>query len=295
MLAGQKIVLPAGLSVGIIVEGESCAGTDEPLENIGQVLIWSSAFALAYFTFLKAPYCQIAMAQHADNSGELKAVLVRLVQLYSSCGTYEDQGAVRESMPDESGQEQASEDFFTTAFDRNARRFRYEFRTGGPQTKLAHACIVWRNGDSVKIWTELSARIESTENIGLAVAGALGNSGESAFLIPNLLAPEEIGGRGLLGLEDLRLAGDARFNNCDCFKISGCYPSGSKLTVWVDMNTFLILRAEEETAMTLQIGPKFRSIIMGSGPLVTKTIITYSPRVNTLVPAAKFEMLVPEK
>jgi hypothetical protein len=209
--------------------------------------------------------------------------------------TYEDQGVARESMPDEGGQERLSEDFFTTAFDRTAKQFRYEFRTGSPQVEMDLGCIVWRNGDAVKMWTRLRARIETAENLGLAIAGALGNSGESVFLIPNLLAPGEVGGRGLLDLDDLRVAGNAKFNNCECLKISGCYPSASKLTVWVEKETSLILRAEEETAMALQSGPRVHEIIMGSGPLVTRTIITYSPRVNTAIPAVKFEMLVPGK
>ena len=83
------------------------------------------------------------------------------------------------------------------------------------------SCIVWRNCDTAKIWTRLSGEVETVENIGLAVAGAVGNCGESAFLIPNLLAAQEVGGRGLLDLDDLRLVGDAKFNHSDCLKISG--------------------------------------------------------------------------
>ena len=101
-------------------------------------------------------------------------------------------------MPDESGSEQFSEDFFTTAFNRTAKLYRFEFRAGSPQPKVDNGCIVWRTGGSVKLWTAIST-VETAENIGLAVAGAVGNSGESPFLIPNLLAPEEIGGQGLAG------------------------------------------------------------------------------------------------
>jgi hypothetical protein len=195
-------------------------------------------------------------------------------------------------MPDENGKEQFSEDFFTTVFDRTAKLYRFEFRAGSPQPKVDNACIVWRNGSSVKFWTAIST-VETVENIGLAVAGAVGNSGESSFLIPNLLAPEEIGGRGLLDFDELNLSGDVKFNNCDCVKISGCYSSGSRLTVWVDTESFLILLAEEETSMALQISPGFHGIVMGSGPLVTKTIITYSPRINSVIPVLKFEPLIP--
>ena len=39
--------------------------------------------------------------------------------------------------------------------------------------------------------------------------------------------------------------------------------------------------------MALQVGPKFHGIVMGSGPLVTKTIITYSPRINAVIPGCE--------
>lgn len=229
------------------------------------------------------------------NSEELKIVLDRLAEVYSSCRTYEDQGVVRESMPNENGQERVTEDFFTTAFDREAKRFRYQFRTGNPQKFGGRDCIVWRNGDSVKMWTGLTARIETDERIGLAVAGAVGTCGEPAFLIPNLLASTEVEGRGLLDMDDLRLAGKLNFNDTDYLKITGYYPSRSRVSFWVDVNTSLLLRVEEETAMTLQVRPGFHGVIMGSGPLVSKTAITYSPHINISIPESAFEMRVPEK
>lgn len=255
----------------------------------------SATLCSCLFSCTKGTVWHLAMAEHrtSDNSGEIRGALAQLAQVYSTCKTYEDQGVVRDSMPDEDGRELVTEDFFTTAFDRSAKRFRFEFRTGSPQTALDQGCIVWRNGDSVKMWTKRST-IRTPERIGLAIAGAVGSSAKSAFLIPNLLAPEEIEGRGLLDLDDLRLVGKAEFNDSDCVKISGCYSSGIRLTVWVEVNTSLILKAEEETAMTLEVRPQFHNVIMGAGPLVTKTTITYSPRVNTSLPTAKFEMLVPD-
>ena len=238
---------------------------------------------------------QMAQQRTGDDSGDLKAALAKLAQVYSNCTTYEDHGFVRHTMPGEGDQERSTEDFFTTAFDRHAKRFRFEFRPGNPQSDLDNACIAWRNGDSAKLWTESSGRIETVERVGLAVAGALGTCGEPSFLIPNLLSPQDVAGRGLLGLDDLRITGHESFNNSDCLKISGLYPSRSKLTVWVETNTFLILRAEEETAMARHDGPRFHGIFLGSGPLLTTTTINYSPRINTAIPAAKFQLLVPEK
>lgn len=230
-----------------------------------------------------------------DNSGELKPILDRLAQVYSTCRTYEDKGVVREIMPDENGKDRVTEDSFTTAFDRKAKRFRYEFRIGNPQGLGNRNCIAWRNGDSVKLWTGLFGKVETEENVGLAIAGAVGCSGEPAILIPNLLAPIEAGGRGLLDLDELCLTGKLNFNNADFLKIAGYYPSRSKLSFWVDASTSLIIRVEEETAMTLQVRPGFHGVIMGSGPLVTKTIITYSPGINAPLPASAFEMKIPEQ
>lgn len=47
--------------------------------------------------------------------------------------------------------------------------------------------------------------------------------------------------------------------------------------------------------MGLQAGPKFHCVVMSSGPLVTKTITTYSPRVNAPIPAVKFDPLIPSQ
>lgn len=193
------------------------------------------------------------------------------------------------------GQERIREDFFTTVYDRSAKRYRYEFREGNPQSKVNRGCVVWRTDKAVKLWTNLRRNIETIEEVGLAIAAAVGISGEPTFLIPNLLTREEVPGRGFLDLEDLRITGKDQYNGHDCIKISGRYPSRSSLTVWIEANTSLILRVDEETAMTLVSGPRIKGVIMGTGPLVEKTMITYSPRVNIIIPAAKFEITIPEE
>jgi hypothetical protein len=237
------------------------------------------------------------MARHRtdNNPEELKAVLERLAHVHSSCWTYEDKGVVKEIIRDESGKERATEGSFTTAFDREARRLRYEFKAKNPEATRDRDCIVWRNGSSIKLWTKLKAKVQTMEKFGMAVTGAIGHSGESAFLIPNLLARTEVKTKGLLDLNKLCLVEKLDFNGTGYFKIVGFYPSRSKLTFWVDVTTALILKVELETAMDQIVEPHSHKGIMRSGAFMTKAIITYSGAVNRHIEDAKFEIRIPEE
>ena len=237
----------------------------------------------------------MAQPRTGGNSEELKAVLDRLAQVYSNCWSYEDKSTVKEFLPEKNGQERAIHSTFITAFDREARRLRYEFTSRSPQLKEDRDCIVWRNGGSVKIWTRLKSGIQTMENIGMAVASAVGYSGEPVFLIPHLLAPMEIKGRGLLDLDDLCLTEKQDFSGTGYFKITGYYPSRTKLTFWVDITTSLILKVEVETATTQLFEGWSYVDIMNSGAVATKTVITYSPVVNTPIEDSKFDIRIPEE
>src|SRR5512138_3526899 len=65
-----------------------------------------------------------------DFSRELEDVLAALARVYATCATYEDRGTASANMPDELGQQHTSEDTFTTAFDRDGKRFRFELKSG---------------------------------------------------------------------------------------------------------------------------------------------------------------------
>lgn len=237
----------------------------------------------------------MARLRKDENTEELKSILDRLAHVYSSCWTYEDKAVFKESTPDKSGKECVTDASFTTTFDREARRLRYEFKAKNPQTTGDRDCIVWRNGGSVKLWTRLKAKIQTVEKIGTAIASVIGYSGEPAFLIPNLLARTEIKGRGLLDMDDMFLAEKLDFSGTGFFKVTGYFPSRSMLSFWVDIKTSLILKIEVEPALTGLFGPRSSSVAMASGALVTKTAITYSPYVNTPIPESKFEMKIPEE
>ena len=235
------------------------------------------------------------MSQTHNNPEELKAVLDRLAHVYSNCWSYEDKSTVKEIMPEKNGQERVIHHSFITAFDREARRLRYEFTSRSPQSKQDRDCVVWRNGGSVKIWTRLKSQIQTMEKVDMAIASAVGYSGEPVFLIPHLLTPMEIKGRGLLDLDDLCLVEKLDFNGTGFFKITGYYPSRSKLTFWVDITTSLILKVEVETATTQLFEGWSYAEIMNSGTVAAKTVITYSPAVNTPIEESKFDIKIPEE
>jgi hypothetical protein len=220
---------------------------------------------------------------------EIQETLRRLSRVYANCRTYEDWGTVREIVPNASGQRQTLEDFFSTAFDRARKRFKFEFRGGVPARGRDASCLVWRKGSTVRFWHALDGRIEPRKNLSLGLASAAGLTLGASFQVPRLLQPGEIDCRGLLELDDLRMEPDDEFNGCACRRFSGRFPSGSRLTVWIERETWLILRIEHRAT-----GSPAGSGGAGPGPTGAdtrgpETVITYCPRINLKIPLFRFE------
>ena len=226
-----------------------------------------------------------------DISGKdepLETVLARMAEIYSTCDTYDDVGSVTQFMPDESGGECEYVDFFSTVFDRQNKRFRFEVRSPLCDIKF-RGCIAWKEAESAKFWSQLRDKAEIVDNIGIGLAGAVGICGSVAVEVPQLLMPEEVGARGLMYLDGLELAGEAEFNGCQCLRIIGSYPSDCHTTFCLDKKTSLILKIEESQRMAIETSGKSHNVIIGSGPFVARTIINYSPRIDCKIADYKFE------
>ena len=77
----------------------------------------------------------------------------------------------------------------------------------------------------------------------MALAGPTGVSGGSAHTIPVMLLPDEVSGRRLTGIPELKRIDDVIFDKVDCFRIQR-QSVGSPMTIWVDKNTFLSRRID---------------------------------------------------
>ena len=159
---------------------------------------------------------------------------------------------------------------FSTAFVR-PDRVRFEFRStfnGGEWDRY----IVWASSKEVATWSDIRPGIGRDRSLALALAGATGVSGGSAYTVPSLLALDEMEPGRLTRLSDLEHLEDGKLGDIDCFRVRGQFIvhidpeelerarerfqklTGSSLgvpeeepeTLWIDKATFLLRRLDHQ-------------------------------------------------
>jgi hypothetical protein len=201
-------------------------------------------------------------------------VLTRVAATYAHCKSYHDEGVVK-IVYTGSGRKRVEERPFRTAFVR-PDRFRFEYADTDPQgTKRRH--IVWRKGADVRTWWDAEPGLRDEGSLGAALAGATGVSGGSAHTVPALLMPEEVGGRQLTDMTDLKRIGDAQHEDADCYRLEGMYGDLQR-TVWVERRTLLVRRIDsQKTFATFH----------------AEETTTYRPTINQEVTANLLELDLP--
>ena len=172
-----------------------------------------------------------------------KEVLERVAKTYASCKTYRDSGVVRILFIVAVGNF-TEEKSFSTGFVR-PDRFRFEYKEK-KRGNREYRYIVWRKGKEVQTWWDVTPGIKKPKSLGLALAGATGVSSGSAHTIPALLMPDEVGGRRLTDIAQLKRVENAMLEKDECFRIQGQF-AGNPMTLWVDKKTFLVRRIDSET------------------------------------------------
>ncbi|MBN9520994.1 hypothetical protein J0H58_21140 [bacterium] len=222
-------------------------------------------------------------------------VLAALAEVYATCATYQDAGAVVTRFIKPGHDSYGTTKPFATAFVR-PDRFRFEHRhrhlDNGPWDRY----LVWADGADVRTWWGTTPGVEWPESLDLALAGATGVSGGAAQTVPGLLLPDRDAGRRLTELAELRLLGDESLGGVACYRLAGRFPTDppdpeeearereefirltgrppqraehSPLTLWVDRGTFLLRRIDESVRFET-----FR----------TETVTTYEPQVGVRIP-----------
>lgn len=215
-------------------------------------------------------------------------VLNRVVQVYRECRTYRDTGVVV-SVIWGSGRKQTDKRPFSTVFLR-PRAFRFVFRQRNGEEEWRQY-IVHADESNVRTWWDLTPGVKRERSLGLALAGATGISGGSAFTIPNLLMPTEIHGWSLTDLKFLRRISDARVDGRRCIRLVGMQvlslagharaaSQQRPTTLWVDAESFLVRRIDS--------GSDF-------GDFRTETTVTYEPQVNIAIDHADLEFNAPSR
>ena len=198
-----------------------------------------------------------------------KDIIARVEKAYAACETYRDSGEVSIKFTMETG-DRIDIRPFTTSFIR-PDRFRYQYQATNP-ANVTSRFLIWRKGNEVKTWWDVTPGIQKPESLALAIAGATGVSGGSARTVPAMLMPKEVGSFGGMGLTDLKRLDDDKLENVDCFRIEGKFGS-SPTTVWIDKKRSVILRIVETHDF---------------GNFNTETTITYKPVIGEKIPDDAF-------
>lgn len=188
----------------------------------------------------------------AQGGADLSAqgILARSALTYAHCKSYQDTGVVTITYRESLGT-RVEERPFKTAFVR-PDRFRFEYReTGLAGGKRRY--IVWRLGSHVQTWWDVQPGVQEKGSLSSALSAATGVSGGSAHTIPALLLPDEVEGRRLTDMTDVKRIADAEVGGVGCFCVEGKYADVSR-TVCIDRKTFLVRRVEFESAF-----PNFRA------------------------------------
>ena len=172
-----------------------------------------------------------------------RAVLDRVDEVYADCRTYRDTGVVTTVFVQPAGNRTIKKPF-TTAFDRPAGRFRFEFTDTMPDDKVVRF-IIWREGRDVRTWWDIRPGVETPPSLGRALGGAVGVSGCSSKNVPSLLLPGEIGA-ALTFLPGAKRVADAKLGPVDCFRVEGRFGNAPR-TLWIDQQTYLVRRIDTET------------------------------------------------
>jgi hypothetical protein len=172
-------------------------------------------------------------------------ILERAHEAYATCTSYRDTGDVVTSfIHEQPRQRRTTSKPFLTRFAR-PDRFRFEFkeRDIGPEENWKRYLIV-AAGDVVRRWWSIRPDREPPASLSMALAGATGVSGGSAYTIPHLLMPD-LGSKSLLSVEvvaESRHDGEESVDGRSCHRILCRYSRGSDNTLWIDAETFLLRR-----------------------------------------------------
>ena len=198
----------------------------------------------------------------------------RMLRVYAKATTYQDKGTVTTDFY-EFGQEKPNYTRlrnFETAFDRRSRRFRFRYETQNSSFfDLPNEMVVWSQGSNTHLWWTMdNAPASRMETLTDALATATGVSGTSSRKIPGLLLTEPIGaGWGIDSLKNIKLIGTDFQGKRSCYRLSGIYGKNQVAFLWVDQQSFLLLRLDEGLPI-----PK----------AITKTSMTYRPILNRPIP-----------
>ncbi len=159
---------------------------------------------------------------------------------------------------------------FSTEFIRPSR-FRFEFEEIS-ETRTTNF-VVWQSGASIKSWWSIRPEVRSFETLDEALAGASGVSRGSSTQVPSMLFGDLHDSHRIQNLSQLALIGEEKVGGRLTYKIAGLDWRGHKMTLWIDKESFLLLKTFE--------------IVKPVNTQGAEQTTTYKPQLNTPISADK--------
>lgn len=164
----------------------------------------------------------------------------KMAEQYSTISSYQDYGVVETI--DKSGRRRTDVSF-KTYFTR-PRLLRFQW-VDNSSSAAPGRNIIWHDGKHAYGYYAFEPeKVETKENLSMAIAGATGVSLGSAHNVPALLMPEVVG-FSLTDLESVTLSGRESFEGEDCYVLKGKHPSGDIYEFWVSKSDYLVRKLRE--------------------------------------------------
>ncbi len=212
---------------------------------------------------------EIKIPQPHEATLSADEIIARMVKVYETCQSYQDDGVVDistngvvESRP------------FSTAFVR-PNLFRYEF-TSSNYPRF----VLWWDSKNIQSWSNLMPNIITHQDFSHALSRPTGISGGSASRIPSLLVPGTIWGSGLKLVKGAILHREESTNGVHCYKIEYSRPGSDKVnTLWIDKRRCVLIKMQEVQVI---------------GDKRTHHVTTYTPKIDISIDPSLFDFTPPQ-
>jgi len=224
------------------------------------------------------PDAPIPVSPAPNAAANAAAVLKQMAQAYSACKSYRDTGTSLTKFLGDNLFENKIE--FKTAFRRPVD-FRFEYTAH--EDFMENRMIIHRDKAGTRTWWSIGGGEENT-TIESAIASATGVSSGTAFNVPTMLFPDEVGGCSFPSREDWTVLPDAQENDRSCYRLTRKEQNGDYETIWIDKAISLVMRIDER-----------RTIDGKRGTFVVEQTTLYRPEINIDIPGAELQFNAPAK
>lgn len=206
---------------------------------------------------------------------DANSVLRGMLDVYATCTSYRDNGTSVNRYT-----ERQSETVFKTAF-RRPTDFRFEYTRD--EDESGERMIVHRDKTGARSWFSFDREVKNT-SLEMAIAGATGVSRCTAFTVPHMLLPDEIGGRGFLSCENWTTMEDTGEAGRGCYRLERHYGEGDSEILWIEKACLLLVRHDKARTVRRSMIESFK----------TERTTIYVPEINVEISEAELRFDAPE-